>query len=141
MTIPAVFDRDNNGFIDWTEGRIVIEGGIDTATNLPLPMPLIATPGNYVLGPLSTLMANLVEREIGHFALVIVQIAFLRRLSALVSPLRFRLAGHRDHFTRGGRPRRKMTAARAPNLSPFHDGRPTVGVLQSERSNHDGRQT
>ena len=56
------FDTNNNGFLDPDEGAIVVQGGIDTHTGLPLTTPLTATPGSGVVTLLTTLVAELVER-------------------------------------------------------------------------------
>ena len=54
-------DTNNNGEIDPEEGRIVVTGGIDTATNLPLATPLTATPDATTVTLLTTLITDLVD--------------------------------------------------------------------------------
>lgn len=63
LTIPDSFDLNGNGSFDPSEGNIVAIGGTDTSTGLPLTMPFVASPGNYVLNSLSTLAARLVDEQ------------------------------------------------------------------------------
>jgi hypothetical protein len=55
------FDRDENGQLDPSEGVLVILGGIDIATGLPLGTPLTALFGSAVVTPLTTLIASALE--------------------------------------------------------------------------------
>jgi Ca2+-binding RTX toxin-like protein len=55
---PRPFDLNNNGRLDPEEGRIVISGGTDTATGLPLATPLVATPDIAVASLVRTLDAS-----------------------------------------------------------------------------------
>lgn len=54
-------DTNNNGQIEPQEGRIVVTGGVDTATNLPLATPLTATPDATTVTLLTTLVTDLVD--------------------------------------------------------------------------------
>ncbi|OCQ99171.1 hypothetical protein BCD67_08345 [Oscillatoriales cyanobacterium USR001] len=54
-------DTNNNGQVDPQEGRIVVTGGVDTATNLPLATPLTATPDATTVTLLTTLVTDLVD--------------------------------------------------------------------------------
>ncbi|WP_254564047.1 SBBP repeat-containing protein [Oscillatoria sp. HE19RPO] len=58
------FDTNGNGEIDVTEGKIVMENGIDVSTYLPLVTPLTSTFDATVVTPLTTLIAQLVEQGI-----------------------------------------------------------------------------
>ncbi|MCT7956395.1 DUF4347 domain-containing protein [Laspinema palackyanum] len=58
------FDTNGNGEIDVSEGKIVIENGIDVSTYLPLVTPLASTFDATVVTPLTTLIAQLVEQGI-----------------------------------------------------------------------------
>lgn len=58
---PFIFDTDENGTVDPSEGRIVVIGGIDTATGLPLETPISATPDSTVVTMLTSVAADLVE--------------------------------------------------------------------------------
>lgn len=55
------FDTDHSGVLEPAEGRLVITGGTDLATGLPLTLPLTAPPGSEVISPLSTLVEALVR--------------------------------------------------------------------------------
>ena len=54
------FDTNRNGVIDSTEGRLVVFGGIDSTTGLPLELPMIAQLGEMIT-PLTTLHALAME--------------------------------------------------------------------------------
>ncbi len=54
------FDTNKNGQIDYTEGKIVLNNGMDVATYLPLDTPLASTPESTVVTPLTTIIAELV---------------------------------------------------------------------------------
>ncbi|MCT7951966.1 hypothetical protein NG798_19390 [Ancylothrix sp. C2] len=56
------FDTNKNGQIDSSEGKIVLNGGLDVATNLPLVTPLASTPKSTVVTPLTTIIAELVQQ-------------------------------------------------------------------------------
>ncbi|NER07437.1 MAG: hypothetical protein F6K17_35160, partial [Okeania sp. SIO3C4] len=58
----AIFDTNENGKFDPEEGRIVIIGGTDTATGLPLETPISATPDSTVVTMLTSVAADLVEQ-------------------------------------------------------------------------------
>ena len=61
ILIPDEFDRDGNGLITTDEGRLVIGGGLDISTNLPLVLPFTAPVGTYVINPVTTLTETLVR--------------------------------------------------------------------------------
>ncbi|MEG3920003.1 calcium-binding protein, partial [Microcoleus sp. T3_A4] len=58
------FDKNNSGELDPDEGRLVVADGINTATYLPQPTPLTATPDATVVTPLTTLMQKMVAQGI-----------------------------------------------------------------------------
>ncbi|WP_442506616.1 ELWxxDGT repeat protein [Novipirellula sp. SH528] len=62
IAMISELDRNQDGVIDSTEGRIVVTGGVDTSTGLPWELPLSATTGNYIVTPLSTLVENYARR-------------------------------------------------------------------------------
>ncbi len=59
---PLIFDTNENGQIDPEEGRLVVAGGTDTATGLPLETPISATPDSTVVTMLTSVAADLVEQ-------------------------------------------------------------------------------
>ncbi|MGB7324780.1 MAG: Calx-beta domain-containing protein [Rubripirellula sp.] len=61
ITIPASFDTNDDGLIDTSEGQFVAFGGIDASTGLSLPTRYVAPVGGFVLSPLSTVAAELVN--------------------------------------------------------------------------------
>ncbi|MBD2585313.1 putative Ig domain-containing protein, partial [Planktothricoides raciborskii] len=61
---PRPFDLNNNGRLDPEEGRIVISGGTDTATGLPLATPLVATPDTTIVTLLSNVVSDLVDQGV-----------------------------------------------------------------------------
>ncbi|GAB4279156.1 MAG: hypothetical protein Fur0025_06170 [Oscillatoriaceae cyanobacterium] len=54
------FDTNRSGLIEFEEGQLVVVGGEDSATGLPLETPLVATPDAGVTTLLTSLVANLV---------------------------------------------------------------------------------
>lgn len=62
LDISTVFDRNSDGKIDSTEGRIASLGGVDTSTNLPRKLALYAPTGVYAATTISTLLENLIRR-------------------------------------------------------------------------------
>lgn len=56
------FDTNENGKFDPEEGRLVVMGGTDTATGLPLETPISATPDSTVVTMLTSVSADLVEQ-------------------------------------------------------------------------------
>jgi Ca2+-binding RTX toxin-like protein len=56
------FDTNQNGSLDPEEGRIVVTGGTDVATGLPLATPITALPDSYVVTMLTSVVADLVDR-------------------------------------------------------------------------------
>ena len=56
------FDRNENGLIDNDEGNIVVIGGTDTATGLPLETPLTAPADGLVVTLLTSLVADLTNQ-------------------------------------------------------------------------------
>ena len=57
--VPASFDTNGNGVLDDSEGQWVIEGGLDTSTNLPMVTKLIAPATWTVVTPLTTLVSRI----------------------------------------------------------------------------------
>ena len=55
-----LYDLNQNGVIDHTEGKIIVNDGIDTSTGLLLETPLSSVPGSEVVTPLTTIIAELV---------------------------------------------------------------------------------
>ncbi|MEG4991383.1 Calx-beta domain-containing protein, partial [Microcoleus sp. B4-D1] len=65
LNIPFdIFDTNKNGEIDPSEGNLVVTGGTDTATGLPLETPLTAPPDASVVTLLTSLVADLTDKEI-----------------------------------------------------------------------------
>ncbi|MEG3893562.1 Calx-beta domain-containing protein [Microcoleus sp. MON2_D6] len=65
LNIPfEIFDTNKNGEIDPSEGNLVVIGGIDTATGLPLETPLTAPPDASVVTLLTSLVADLTDKGI-----------------------------------------------------------------------------
>ncbi|MEZ6032938.1 MAG: Calx-beta domain-containing protein [Planctomycetaceae bacterium] len=62
ILFPAGFDVNDNGVIDQTEGRWVLTGGVDTASQLDWELPLSAPVEFLGVTPLSTLIDNLSRR-------------------------------------------------------------------------------
>jgi hypothetical protein len=55
------FDTNQNGTIDFTEGKIVLSNGVDVSTYLPLETPLTSIPESEVVTPLTTMISALVD--------------------------------------------------------------------------------
>jgi Ca2+-binding RTX toxin-like protein len=62
------FDTNGNGELDPEEGHIVIMGGIDTATGLPLETPLTATPDSQIVSLLTSLVAEAIDEGLSPLA-------------------------------------------------------------------------
>ena len=58
------FDRNSNGKLESSEGRLVVEGGVDLSSGQPRVGQLVAPPGASVVTPLTT-MVDLVSRQAG----------------------------------------------------------------------------
>ncbi|MCT7956699.1 Ig-like domain-containing protein [Laspinema palackyanum] len=56
------FDTNQDTELDHTEGQLVLMGGVDIATGLPLVTPLTSTLRSTVVTPLTTIIANLVQQ-------------------------------------------------------------------------------
>ncbi|MCL1467457.1 DUF4347 domain-containing protein [Argonema galeatum] len=56
------FDKNQDGKIDYTEGKIIMANGIDISTYLPLDTQLSSTPESTVVTPLTTVIAALAEQ-------------------------------------------------------------------------------
>jgi Ca2+-binding RTX toxin-like protein len=65
LMVIAAFDLNGNGRYDPAEGTLVVTGGIDIATTLPLLSPMMVPAGTdrAMLTPLSTLITMLVQRN------------------------------------------------------------------------------
>jgi hypothetical protein len=61
----TTYDTNHNGKLDPEEGRLVLSGGLDIATGLPLRTPLTAPAGSTVVSPLTTLMQAVLEQTPG----------------------------------------------------------------------------
>jgi hypothetical protein len=61
--VPAEFDTNGDGVIDGNEGRLVVIGGIDSTTLLPLDIPLMAPSGSEIVSPLTTLATVMSDQE------------------------------------------------------------------------------
>ena len=61
--VVARFDANQNGGLDLEEGQLVLQGGVDISTGLPLEMPLSAPPGANVITPLTALLNELARRD------------------------------------------------------------------------------
>lgn len=57
------FDLNENGVLDLEEGQIVAVGGVDTSTGMTQDARLIAASGDFVVTPLTTLSAKLVQQQ------------------------------------------------------------------------------
>jgi hypothetical protein len=59
LTTPelTLFDSNQNGKIDWNEGRILVLGGFDVSTNSPFSGSYVADANSTVVSPLSTLVS------------------------------------------------------------------------------------
>jgi hypothetical protein len=58
----SVFDRNGNGKLESSEGRLVVEGGIDLSSGQPRVGQLTAPPGSQVITPITT-MVDLISRQ------------------------------------------------------------------------------
>jgi hypothetical protein len=58
----SLLDKNNNGTLDPSEGRLVVEGGVDLSTGQPRVGQLTAPSGSKVITPLTT-MVDLVSRQ------------------------------------------------------------------------------
>jgi outer membrane protein assembly factor BamB/alpha-tubulin suppressor-like RCC1 family protein len=56
------FDTDQNGQLDPAEGCLVLKGGLDIATGLPLRTALTAPAGSTVVNPLTTLLREVLDQ-------------------------------------------------------------------------------
>lgn len=63
ITLGEAFDLNSNGSIDLNEGQIVVVDGIDSATLLPIPLPLVAPAGSVAISAMTTLMSGLIDRD------------------------------------------------------------------------------
>ena len=63
IEFSEVFDLNGNGLIDLDEGQVVVTGGVDAATGLPMAGTLVAPMGMYAVSSLTTLIAGLVNEH------------------------------------------------------------------------------
>ncbi len=61
LAIPVEFDSNGNGSLDDDEGRLVVIGGINTGTLLPLETPLMAPLSASVVTPLTSIAVSMME--------------------------------------------------------------------------------
>lgn len=80
-------DTNANGILDVGEGQLVLAGGMDEATGRPVTGRLTAPLGMYVVSPLSTLINELVGRQLQAGLEPDVAAASLRVLESLDLPL------------------------------------------------------
>ena len=66
LTVAEIeeFDLNKNEFLDPTEGKIIIRGGIDRSTGSPFSGKLLGDVNTSVVSPLSTLVAQLIEQGV-----------------------------------------------------------------------------
>ncbi len=62
FTLTPEIDRDGSGFLETSEGRIVLVGGTDTSTALPWEIQLTSPVGDFGVTPLSTLVEHVIRR-------------------------------------------------------------------------------
>jgi hypothetical protein len=67
LTTPelALFDANNNGKIDYDEGRILVSGGFDVTTNSPFTGSYSSDANSTVISPLSTLVTAVMDDGVG----------------------------------------------------------------------------
>ncbi|MHB8520886.1 MAG: immunoglobulin domain-containing protein [Limisphaerales bacterium] len=61
----TLFDTNHNGRLEPSEGSLVITGGVDIATLLPMTIPLTAPPDSSVINPLTSLLVSMVDANPG----------------------------------------------------------------------------
>ncbi len=61
--VVAKFDANQNGELDLEEGQLVLQGGVDISTGLPLETSLSAPPTATVITPLTALLNELARRD------------------------------------------------------------------------------
>ncbi len=67
LTIPLnIFDTNNNGELDYEEGRLVATGGTDTIGDVPLHSDLWAVAGSTMITPLTTMVQRLMQTGMEH---------------------------------------------------------------------------
>lgn len=59
------FDANHNNQIDPSEGTLILTGGTDIATGLPLTSQLTAPPGSTVVSPVTSLLAEILKQNAG----------------------------------------------------------------------------
>ncbi|MCP4787207.1 MAG: hypothetical protein GY903_12325, partial [Fuerstiella sp.] len=63
LTIPSAFDRNADGQIDEYEGQIVLTGGVDASTGMPLELSLTSPAGFFAVTPVTSLVNQLVRHH------------------------------------------------------------------------------
>ena len=63
VVLVQQFDTNGNGVLDPAEGRLVLLGGVDISTGLPLQTSFTAPPGSTVLNPLTTLLSATIDNN------------------------------------------------------------------------------
>ncbi|MEZ6121983.1 MAG: Calx-beta domain-containing protein [Planctomycetaceae bacterium] len=62
LNVPFSMDVNGDGVLDAQDGRFVLIGGTDTATELPLQLRMESAIGHYNISPLSTIASKLVHQ-------------------------------------------------------------------------------
>jgi len=62
LAIPFAMDINADGVLDAQDGKFVLVGGLDTATELPLTLRMESAIGHFNVSPLSTIAAKLVHQ-------------------------------------------------------------------------------
>ncbi len=61
IIVPEEFDIDGDGLIGTSEGRYVLDGGVDASTGLPFVLPFTAPVGATAINPATTLVETLIR--------------------------------------------------------------------------------
>ena len=65
LILGSQFDTDGDGLVEPSEGSIVLTGGVDIATGLPMRTALTAPPGSTVVNPLTTILTEILAQNPG----------------------------------------------------------------------------
>ncbi len=114
--IPSEFDRNSDGQISLDEGRIIVFGGTDASTRLPLTIPMWAPVdpvGNVAVTPLTTLI-TLIAMDQG-----VTVTAAAESIRAVVATFGRSDAVRRDRPAAAGRSRRSVDSYRHRKVAGF----------------------